>query len=506
MEMPAAVEAPLRKRALLAERRLPAWLVREAPLVALFAFYWVALLRSMPYEIAQDGWYALLTGREIVDHGLPDRDYMTVFGMGRDWIDQPWLAQLGFYGLYVLGDLNLALLAHTVFVAAAFGLAMLAARRLGASPRSVLVVALPSAVAAPWAWQFRTQSAAYLFFVAVLWLLAADSRSPSRRVFWVLPLLVVWSNVHGSVALGVGLAGLHGLLYGAGQLRRSDRARRWVARTLVLTAGPALCLLANPYGIELARYYLKRPSSSALGQVNLEWAPTTPSLTTAVFYGLAFTSVWLLGRAGRRLTVFEKAAVVVMLTVAVYAGRGVVWFPLVAIVLLPAAVDGIAVLAGARPAPAAVRIHVAAAGLAVMLAASFLIASAVRPSSWYESHWSAAGVDAVGEAAAGDPEARVFASSRYADWLLWKRPELVGRLAFDTRLGMYSDDQLRALYRYRNRIGDWKPLLDGFAIVVLETDGEAGAIAELDRERGTRIVFADDDVTILVRDAPRSAR
>ncbi len=69
----------------------------------------------------------------------------------------------------------------------------------------------------------RTQGFAYPLFVATLWLLASEVRSPvrRRRVYWVFPMLVLWGNLHGSVTLGAGLAVLYGLVLLIGNLRRS---------------------------------------------------------------------------------------------------------------------------------------------------------------------------------------------------------------------------------------------------------------------------------------------
>jgi hypothetical protein len=502
MGMPAAVDERLAESRLGTQRRVFAWFVREAPLVAIFCVYLLGLLRLIPYVIAQDGWYALLAGREIVDRGLPDKDYMTVFTLGHHWIDQPWAAQLALYGLYAVGGLKLVLLFHTLLVAGAFGLAMYAARKLGASSRSVMIVALLCVFVAPWAWQFRAQAVAYPLFVAVLWLLAADSRAPSRRVFLVLPLLVLWGNVHGSVALGAVLVGLRGLTYAVGEFRKPERAPRWVLRVGALALTSALGLFANPYGADLASYYLKRPSSPTLGHVNIEWQATTLSPVTALFYAVALASIWLLGRSRRRLTGFERAALVTIVILGIFASRATVWFPLAAIVLMPRALDGIRSLRKSQRVPVAERLNLIVAAGAVTLVVATFVSTAMRPVAWYDSQWSEPGLQAVADAAARDPDSRVFASSRYADWLLWKRPELIGRVAFDTRFGLYSDKQLEALFAYHNRIGNWKPLLNGFSIVVLETDGEKKIVRDLLQERGTRVVFRDDDMTMLVRSDP----
>src|ERR671936_298581 len=86
-----------------------------------------------------------------------------------------------------------ALYAVTLLILMPFALVLFAARRRGASPLAVAIVACACFFVAPWGWQLRAQSFASLLFVAVLALLVADSRSPSPRVFLVLPLLAVWA-------------------------------------------------------------------------------------------------------------------------------------------------------------------------------------------------------------------------------------------------------------------------------------------------------------------------
>ena len=150
----------------------------------------------------------------------------------------------------------LLLLVHVALLVAGFALALAYARRSGGSSRSValvgllgLFVALPNSAA-------RTQTFAYLLFVVLFWLLAADGRSPSRRVFLALPLLVLWANVHGSAILGVGLVLLWAAAAVIGCGRRVDRgAWRSRGRAVMLAVAAPVCLFVSPYGLALGSYY-----------------------------------------------------------------------------------------------------------------------------------------------------------------------------------------------------------------------------------------------------------
>src|SRR5206468_1239639 len=148
----------------------------------------------------------------------------------------------------------LVLFVNAVVLVAAFALALGVARSSGGSSRSValvgavaLFVAFPNSVA-------RTQVFAFLFFVAVFALLAWDSRAASRRVFLVLPLLVLWANVHGSAVLGAGLVVLAALASVVRAVRRPG-VGKIVLRAAVLALATPICLLASPYAFDLPSYY-----------------------------------------------------------------------------------------------------------------------------------------------------------------------------------------------------------------------------------------------------------
>src|SRR5919197_1574257 len=229
-----------------------ALLEREAFLVVLFAVYLVGLTYNLPSQVASDTWMTLTYGREIVQHGLPSHDALTVFAHGRTWVDQQWLGQLAYYGACVLGGMRATLALNAFALASAMGLAFVAARRRGGSTRSVTWLALGSLMVIAWnTWVVRVQALVFPLFVVLLWLLAADSRRRSRRVFLAFPILVLWANVHGTAFLGAGLVALRGLT----MLLERDRPLRARLPTAAALLASPLLLLASPYGLEAVDYY-----------------------------------------------------------------------------------------------------------------------------------------------------------------------------------------------------------------------------------------------------------
>ncbi len=102
------------------------------------------------------------------------------------------------------------------------------------------------------------------------------------------------------------------------------------------------------------------------------------------------------------------------------------------------------------------------------------------------------------------PESRVFATSRDADWILWRIPELRGRLAYDVRFEIYDRETFERIVRFRGEQGsDWKSVSDGYEVVVVESDPETPAHApDFLAEPGARTAYADGRVTVIHRRAP----
>ena len=468
--------------------RLGHLLEDDGTLVMVIAAFAVAMLTALRTGVAADGWLVLLAGREIVRSGLPSHDALTIWTHGRQWTDQQWLSQLSFYGLWRLGGLKLAMLAHAALAIGGLAAAAALARRIGGSARSATWIALPVLICYyPAAAVMRPQSLAYPLFVAVLWLLACDARQPSRRVFMTLPLLVLWANLHGSVILGAGLVALAGVVdLGKGLV--ADRRVGGHAAALVLA--PWVCVLVSPYALELPRYYDTVTLKGGFSSFVTEWAPTTLSPVTAPFYLLVLGGMWLLGRSGGRLTVFERLALLATALLGFQANRNITWFALVALAVLPVLVDELR--------PAAVEPRRLNRMLATVVLAGALVAAAAvatKDKAWFLQDFPRNAAAAV--SAAAGPSGTVLATSSYADWLLWTRPELAGRVAFDSRFELLTKAQLRRAQRVLARAQGWQSVARRYTVLVIDKNDDSALRSSLVGLGIARVVRVDGNVVVL---------
>lgn len=268
---------------------------------------------------------------------------------------------------------------------------------------------------------------------------------------------------------------------------------------------PWLCAMASPYGpLGLVQYYRSLLFNPLLSLLVPEWARTTPSLRTAGFYLLGFLSVWVLGRCRRNLRAFDALALFLLLAAGLFAVRNMVWFSLAAVIITPRLLDE---ARDRRPrrneAPRPIRL-----GLPLLVCAAALIAFPVgvsRAGSQGVDYPSAAAA-AVARAAAADTSLRVFAETKYADWLIWQEPSLSGRVVYDARFELLRRRQLINLYFWSSHIGKhWENIAGCRAIIVLNREAEPLTERALLATGHVTRMFQNPQLAVLISRQPSPA-
>ena len=451
-------------------------LERDGLAVVLLALWTVALAVSLPSLLVQDSWLDFVDGRLVAQHGVPRVDTLTLWTLGRRWTDQQWGAHWVLYELVHAGGLPLVLGVGIACVVVALVILAVVARRLGGSPRSTAIALALPLLAAPWLAQLRAQTFALVLFAAVFALLASDALRPGRRVLWVLPLLVVWANLHGSVALGAALAALYGLTLA---VRAQSRARG-----IVLLVASPLSLLASPYGFRLVAYYRLMLVDPPLAHYVQEWKPPAIAAANVVFFvsAIAVAALWLVRR--RSLTTFEQWSLPLLELAAFRAARNTVWFELAAVVALPR------LLSGAGPVdelPLSIRRANLVLGASAVVAASLVLALELAGAT-NRIERGRPPAEAAAVAAAAGPHGTVLADDADADWLLWLEPSLAGRVAYDVRFELFDRRELRDIQLLHDASpAIWKSCGAPARVVTFDSQTDARA-AQTVLARGSRTI------------------
>lgn len=192
--------------------------------------------------------------------------------------------------------------------ACALGLAAVSARtalRLGASGAAVLLLAIVAIPLVELGYlPVRAQAYSFLLAAAVLDMLERDRAGERGRLWLVVPLFVLWVNLHGGFVVGLALVALHL----AERLARREPAARVAVLAVVLVAAVAV----NPYGVAYYEHMVRSLSTSRalVPEWDPIWSPAVPAAARLAFasalvvlgYALAF------GRARPLLGIATVAA------------------------------------------------------------------------------------------------------------------------------------------------------------------------------------------------------
>ncbi len=269
-------------------------------------------------------WLAAL-GRTIVAHGaVPDGvPYATASSAG--WPNVPVLAELAFHGLETsLGDRGL-MLAQIAAVGIALSILAAGMRADGVSAASPLVLVLVVVGSIPALAVARSQLFSLVLFPVLLALLRSETRRPSRRIWLLVPLVALWSNLHGAVLAGLAVAAAYLLL---------ERSRREPVVALSVLGSCVAALALTPALAGTADYYRGILANEAARQGIGFWAPL--GFHAPLDLLLVASGLTLLALAARsRPPAWEIAALAGLAALTVHAERSGVW--LLFLAALPAA-------------------------------------------------------------------------------------------------------------------------------------------------------------------------
>ena len=185
----------------------------------------VIVIAGTPLAV-NDLTYHLRAGDIMFDtHAVLRTDVFSAVAYGKPWLNQQWLAQIvlatafrlgGWFGLVALRALLGALVLSFVF---------LACRAAGAATKRAAWLTLASGVMLMGGFTLRPQLLGMGCFAVTAWLVARRRTHP-EGVWIVIPITILWANLHGSFFLAPLLLGLAWVEDRVGTRTRSAHAAR----------------------------------------------------------------------------------------------------------------------------------------------------------------------------------------------------------------------------------------------------------------------------------------
>ena len=259
---------------------------------------------------ADVGWH-IRTGEYILaHHAVPHVDLYSFSKPGAPWYAWEWLTDVIYGGLHQIAGLKGIVLMAAVLIAL-FALSLL--RRMvsrGAHLFVALSIALLGVGGSSMHFLARPHLLTLLLLSISVWMIEEDRQRPSSRIWWLVPLTIVWTNLHGGflalivvlglAAVGTAIEAWFGNGFGfASTLRGAMRYGK-------LTLACAAASLVNPSGWNLHLHVIEYLRSDWIRNVVQEFqSPSFRSENMLQFEALLLIGLIVAAAQFRRWRIVE---------------------------------------------------------------------------------------------------------------------------------------------------------------------------------------------------------
>jgi len=444
-----------------------------------------------------DVWWHLKTGQLIVeDHAVPRTDPFSFTRQGQRWVTHEWLSELLIYGTYAAGGWAGLIVVFGLLTTATFVFLYL---RCAGRPYAAGLVVVWAAFACRPTWGIRPQTLSMLLASIVLWLL---DRREQRRLFWIVPLILLWANLHAGYALGIALVALAlvgGWLEGVlGAQPRDDLWTRTLAKVLALSL---LVVAVNPNGTRLYLYPFQTLASQAMQSHIAEWF--SPNFHRAEYGPFLFMLLGLLVMASQAPDTLRPRELPMVCAAAFGALIAVRNIPVFVLIAGPAIASGASRVFGKLSEPTRVRprglalwgVHLAIlAGVAAFV--YWQTARVIRRQPATEAgHFPAAAAAFV---LGREPPGPILNDYNWGGYLIWRLYPRY-RVFIDGRADVYGNAILSQFSEAYTLQGDWEAPLNGWHIGTVILPADCPLAVALQTLPSWRVLFRDRISVVMAR-------
>jgi hypothetical protein len=282
-----------------------------------------------------DFWWHLKTGQLIVQtKTIPHVDIFSYTRLGKEWVTHEWLSEVFIYGVFRLSGFAGLMVVFACLITVSFWITYLRFReRLGNPVIAVFALVLGAAATTQF-WAVRPQILSLLFVSIFLYILDSYYYAKSTRaIWWLVPLTILWVNLHAGFLIGLGLIALTivGLVLDGFLLTSSRSILRRVPTLLGLFLVCGVAVSVNPNGTRLYWLPVETLTTPVFMRAIEEWkSPDFHQLQLQPFLLLLLATFSILALSNKRARPGELLLLVAISFAALRTGRNVAFFSLVA--------------------------------------------------------------------------------------------------------------------------------------------------------------------------------
>jgi hypothetical protein len=474
------------------------------------------------------GWHIAI-GRLILDtHSIPTQDLFSYTLPGRPFVPHEWLSEVAFAAIYALGGFDGVALMTALVIGATFGGLAAVMLRRGVSPLLVLALSGLGVLTSVAHWATRPHIFTFLF--TFLWATALEEHRRgaigARKLAWLLPLMLLWVNVHGAFIIGDALTATYlagaALMWLASAGPARPAHRRQVFELLALLALSILVSGLNPSGFGLLGNNAGFFNQDSLLTLTPEWQ--SPDFHNPLFYPLLLLlAVALVVSVRREVTPLLLLAS--WAAFSLYSFRNLAQFVIICLPLIGESVQALlgewatraeapegaaewlrrllerlrrlsaGLRAGAAEASGGALSALAVVAVAALLGSGARIDLSKRGYGFSETSFPIA---AVQQLKPFPPGQRVFNDAQWGGYLAfccW--PQV--RNFFDGRIDFYGADYMRDYQRVQNGELGWREVLDRYQVDWVMVFADRPLVPWLDQDPAWQRIYTDPTTVVFVR-------
>jgi len=205
-----------------------------------------------------DTWWHLASGRWIaVHHAVPSTDTLSFTVPDHAWVNLQWLFDVIVYGIYSLGGAPLLVIASALGLTVAVAL-LVGNIRLSLGPIATSLLTIWALVVVYERFICRPEILSFIYMGMVLRLLLGARYDEGSRLWWLVPIMLLWVNCHSLFVIGAyaivcamvaASAARIGVLPAAWRAG-SDLGPSGTRRMLAAGAAACAATVVNPFGLE----------------------------------------------------------------------------------------------------------------------------------------------------------------------------------------------------------------------------------------------------------------
>jgi hypothetical protein len=455
-----------------------------------------------------DFWWHVRTGQIITETGqIPTTDRFTFTRAGEPWTNQGWLMQVFLYLEFQAGGLPLVIFIHALTIAAGYLLIEQACLYVpGVRPRDAALATVGAMAIGVVNWGVRPQSASYVCFGALIYILARH-RARGGKIIWALPpLFAAWINLHGGFIFGLGLLAITCAMRIAEEWAAARRIDPRNGRLLAASAASLLALSLNPGGpVGAVRYVIGFLASNTTLNKNIEFqALSIREADGAIFFAIMIAFLLLLWRRRAPLPAGQTTLLIVFGLASLYARRIAPWFGMAAAPAFAAALAGRPASLARPPRPQKARLNALVFGLIALLVISRVpwlrpILPATFQKPYEVTEYTPIQATEVLCRMTPPTPLRTFANIYYASYLAWACPTVPTFM--DTRFELYPTAMWQDYIRIINGQFGWEERLAHYAADTLfvQKESEKELIAAARASGRWKTTYEDQFAIIMQR-------